>query len=374
MTGMAIGRRTLLAGAGAAVLAARAAAAAEPLKVTVFGQALIQHDLRQHPWPDFDTIAAMFGRADVAFTDLETALMTPMAGTPTREGVFTHVADPVVLDCLGDLRIGMLTQCNNHAFDLNSGGIVGALQAMDARGFVHAGTGRNLAEAAAPAYQRTPNGTVALVAMASGQIRPGGGATDSRPGVNEARQDPATGGLMEEDVQRVLAAVSQAASQADLVILYHHNHLLEKDDKLTPTWQQAVAKRGIDAGAGMFVSHGAPLLHGIEIYKGKPLFYGLGSLIFQSATEEGHYDDTVWQSVIAECRFEGGRFVAAQLTPVQMNAVGIGGPKDLETRGRPSLAKGEDAKAILANLATLSKPFGTVLKPSGETTVQITAS
>ena len=35
---------------------------------------------------------------------------------------------------------------------------------VSARAIVHAGTGNNAAEAAAPAYLKTPNGTVALVA------------------------------------------------------------------------------------------------------------------------------------------------------------------------------------------------------------------
>jgi poly-gamma-glutamate synthesis protein (capsule biosynthesis protein) len=236
---------------------------------------------------------------------------------------------------------------------------------MDARGFVHAGTGRTLAEAAAPAYQQTPSGTVALVAMASGQIREGGSATETRPGVNEARRipgtDPATG-LDEADIGRVLAAVTEAARHADVVILYHHNHLAGPDPSAPPDWQQALAHRCIDAGAGMFVSHGEPLMFGVELYRGRPIFYNLGSLMFQTATEAGHYGPSTWQSVIAECRFGGGRFLGATLTPIQMNATGIGGAADLETRGRPSIATGEDAAAILALLARLSEPFGTRLR------------
>jgi poly-gamma-glutamate capsule biosynthesis protein CapA/YwtB (metallophosphatase superfamily) len=358
-----LGRRALIAGAVTAA-AAHSARAAPPLKITVFGQALIQHDLRAHPWPDFARIAAIFGAADVAFTDLETAISGPGAGPPTREGVFAHTAGPEVIDCLQDLGVTMLAQSNNHAFDLNTGGIVVAIEAMDDRRIVHAGTGRNLDAAAAPVYQSTDNGIVGLVAFASGQIREGGAATETRAGVNEARRAPGTGrvtGLNEEDIARVLDAVGLAATSSDATILYHHNHYLEPDETVTPEWQRALARRAIDAGAAMFVSHGVPLLHGIEIYKGQPIFYSLGSLIFQSATEGGHYDAAVWQSVIAGCRFDGRRFLGATLTPVQMNDTGVAGAADLETRGRPSIATGENAAEILARLAKLSEPFGTRL-------------
>jgi poly-gamma-glutamate synthesis protein (capsule biosynthesis protein) len=360
----ALGRRRLLGAAALASLAPRAGAAA-PLRIAVCGQALIQHDLRASPWPDFDRIAALFAGADVAFTDLETAISSPGAGPPTRQGVFTHAAGPDVLDCLKALHVTMLAQSNNHAFDLNTGGILAAIAAMDARGFVHAGTGRTLAEASAPAYQRTPTGTVALVAMASGQIRDGGAATETRPGVNEARRIPGTGavtGLDEADVARVLAAIGDAARHADLVIMYHHNHFAGPEPGRPPDWQQALAHRCIDAGAAMFVSHGEPLMLGAELYKGHPIFYDLGSLIFQTATEAGHYGAATWQSVIAECRFDGARFLGATLTPVQMNAVGIGGAADLATRGRPSIAAGDDAATILALLGRLSEPFGTRLR------------
>ena len=41
--------------------------------------------------------------------------------------------------------------------------------------------------ASAPAYLKTPKGTIALIASASGLIAPGGHATAERPGVNELR-------------------------------------------------------------------------------------------------------------------------------------------------------------------------------------------
>ena len=44
------------------------------------------------------------------------------------------------------------------------------------------------------------------------------------------------------------------------------------------------AKAVIDAGADVFVGHGPHVLRGIEIYKGKPIFYSLSNFIFQNET------------------------------------------------------------------------------------------
>jgi poly-gamma-glutamate synthesis protein (capsule biosynthesis protein) len=358
---MRLSRRRLMGGAlGAAMFGRRARAAAPPLKLTVMGQALIQHDLRQHPWPDFAALAKMFGKADLCFTDLETAVRSPRAEAPTRQDVFLHAADPAVLDCLADWHIGLLATANNHAFDLGTGGIVGALDELGRRGVAHAGTGADLAAASAPAYRHTASGTVALVAAASGAIRDGGAATTARAGVNELRVE--ADAPKADDVGRMLAAIRDAAMRADIVIAYHHNHVLTEKGHRVPPWQRDFAHRCIDAGAAAFVSHGAPWLLGIELYHQRPIFYDLGNLVFQTATEAGAYDASAWQSVIAECRFSSGALAEMQLAPVQLNAEGVDG--DLETRGRPSFAHGAEAAAILDRLSELSAPFDTKIERS----------
>jgi poly-gamma-glutamate capsule biosynthesis protein CapA/YwtB (metallophosphatase superfamily) len=81
----------------------------------------------------------------------------------------------------------LLSLSGNHAFDLKATGIQNTIREADIRKIVHAGTGINLAEAAAPGYLHTPKGTIALIAGASGLITPGGSATADRPGVNELR-------------------------------------------------------------------------------------------------------------------------------------------------------------------------------------------
>ena len=282
--------------------------------------------------------------------------------------MFLHAADPVVLDCLRALSISLVATANNHVGDLGSGGIIGALRELDMRGIAHAGAGVNLAAAAAPVYRRTGNGTVALVAAASGAIREGAAATASRAGVNELRRG-ADGALDAADLGRILGAIAAAAEQAEIVLACHHNHILEEGGRRTPEWQRQFARRSIDAGASLYLGHGAPRLHGIEIYRGRPIFYDLGNFIFQTATEDGFYDGEVWQSVIAECRFAGGRFRDVRLTPVQLNDRGVGGPADLKTRGRPSIARGAAAASILGRLAELSQAYGTVIESAGDTAV-----
>ena len=356
-----IGRRTVLLG-GAALAAACARGGGRMggprgLRVDLLGQALIQHDICRQSWDGFGPLRSLLSSGDVVFSDLETVIRGPRAGAPTRVLETLHAAPPEVIDCLKRIGINLLATANNHAFDLGTGGILDTLAALRARGMAFAGSGLNLREASRAGIVRAGGSTVALVAAAAGSVREGGAATETRAGVAELRRD-ASGNLEAGDVARTLAEIRGASARADLVIAYLHNHYWEPENWRTSAWQRQFARQCIDAGAGIFVAHGAPLLHGIEMYRGAPLFQCLGSFIFQTSKGPEAYGEHAWQSVIARCRFERGRFVGAELVPVQLNAVGAGGHHDLETRGRPAIAEGADAARILDRLEALSEPLG----------------
>ena len=195
-------------------------------------------------------------------------------------------------------------------------------------------------------------------------IREGGAATESRAGVYELR-GRAGEGLQADDVERMLDSIRNAAGSARIVLAYLHNHLWEADIARTADWQRDFARRCIDAGASVFAAHGPPLLHGIEMYRGAPLFHGLGSFIFQTRKPQDAYGEPNWQSLIAECRFAGRRFVGARLTPVQLASEGRDGPADFATRGRPSPATAAQARTILARVGALSAALGYRLNTRG---------
>ncbi|MBE6656685.1 MAG: CapA family protein, partial [Ruminococcaceae bacterium] len=54
---------------------------------------------------------------------------------------------------------------NNHVLDFGYPGMLQTLDYVEESGLVHAGVGRNLAEASAPRYLETKNGRVALIAV-----------------------------------------------------------------------------------------------------------------------------------------------------------------------------------------------------------------
>jgi len=365
---MKLNRREWLAGAFACAGCApipRNTSTGTVLRVSLIGQLLIRENICAQDWTGKRSVQARLSNADVVFSDLETAIAGPRSGAPTRNPDTLHIAQPAVLDCVHSLGVSLLATSNNHSFDIGTGGILDAMAALEARGMAYAGTGIDITRATRPAIRSAPSGNVALVAAAAGFVREGGRATETRAGVNEIRRSE--GGVYNaDDIARNLAAIRSAADADAVVIAYLHNHYWEEPNWRTSDWQRDYARQCIDAGAALFVAHGAPLLHGIETYRGRPLLHGLGSFVFQTKKDEAAYGDWNWQSLIVEARFEHGAFAGATIVPVRTNAVGVGGQADLATRGRPSIATGADAAKILGRVTELSALIGHALTHDGE--------
>jgi poly-gamma-glutamate capsule biosynthesis protein CapA/YwtB (metallophosphatase superfamily) len=353
------------------------------ISFTLTGQSMIRSDIRAHAPAAVPVITSLL-KGDVAFTNFESTVVDVKKGQSPKDGRF--LSPPEALDALKSFGINLVSLSNNHAFDLKTAGIQNAMQEATQIGLVHAGTGNNIAEAAAPAYLRTPKGTIALVAMASGLIAEGGSATSNRPGVNELRVEGNKPNP--EDAQRILQNIREARQHADYVVVYEHNHVFEKPfitllqeelpERLAPPdWLKKWTHDEMDAGADIIVMHGAPLLHGVEIYRDRPIFYDLGNFIFQTPPTEIVLDEPInWESVVANVEFQGKKLKSIQFRPIAMNKIGQGVPdmRDehtnnlfLQTRGLPRPASGEQAHYILERLSDLSRVFGTKITIQGDT-------
>ena len=89
------------------------------------------------------------------------------------------------------------------------------------------------------------------------------------------------------DLEGNLEAIRDAIRQADWVVVALHTHEYGQNDSDSPaTFQEEFARASIDAGAHAVVMHGAHKLKAIEIYKKRPIFYGLGNFIYQNMTIE----------------------------------------------------------------------------------------
>ncbi|HVB99513.1 MAG TPA: CapA family protein [Candidatus Dormibacteraeota bacterium] len=389
------GRLGVAASSLALVLVTSAAVLPKPHKLTVVlaGQSMIRADTRLYAPAAVPAISPLL-KGDVVFTNFEATVAKKGQPNEMAPQHGHSIAPPGAMEVLKAMGFNMLALSDNHSWDLGVPGIQNTIQEANRLGIVHAGTGDTLEQAAAPAYMRTPNGTVALVAMASGFIKPGASATADRPGVDELRVGP--GNVPNpEDEQRILRSIREASQKADVVIVYQHNHVYDRpfmemfaeempERLVPPDWIRKWTHEEIDAGADIVVMHGAPVVQGVEIYRNRPIFYDLGNFVFNLPLTEAEQllEPIVWQSVVATVQFQEKHLVSIEFRPVVLNQMGRGevntadtqtystpeSPRPfIATRGLPTPATGYQAHYILERLADSSRAMGTSVEVTGDT-------
>ena len=148
--------------------------------IALAGDTMLTRRLMPFEEKRFLKLREILQSVDAAFANLEGTVHTWEEGTPgITRGTFM-TTEPHLLDDLRWLGINMVSCANNHAFDYGEEGVLANLRHLDAARMVHAGTGKNLTAARAPAYLDTANGRVALVA-ATATFRPWNQAGEQRP-------------------------------------------------------------------------------------------------------------------------------------------------------------------------------------------------
>ena len=148
-----------------------------------------------------------------------------------------------------------------------------------------------------------------------------------------------------------------------------------------PQFYIDLAHQAIDVGADIFVGHGVQLLRGIEIYQGKPIFYGLGEFFREAlwtlpeqmgqtdANQHGARENFArnfggstqsLESLVAVSHYRDGELAEVRLYPTELGAEGP------DSRlGIPRLAPPDIAQRILERMQRLSSEFGTTIDIQG---------
>lgn len=136
------------------------------MKIVVAGDALVQRRIPANH-PGADGIRAWVQEADARFFNLETTIFREsegLWGNSLNGGSYLR-ADPEVLEDLKAYGFNMTSFCNNHSLDYDIPGLLRTMENVTESGLVHAGCGKNLDQAAAPAYLDLDDGRVALISF-----------------------------------------------------------------------------------------------------------------------------------------------------------------------------------------------------------------
>ncbi len=297
------------------------------------GDLILSRPLTKYQHPGFREIVEILRDPDVTFGNMEMNIfdIRSFKGSPQAEyGGAYHISLPQIGPDLKAMGFNLVSRATNHTLDWGVEGMRETSRVLDESGIVHAGAGENLAQAAAARFLETARGRVALVSFASsftpmsracdpaGEApgRPGLNALrlarsivvpaemldslrrvrDALPDTEPGREDPnrvvlagvaykageKVGYTFEpdaRDVGDILRNIRRGKQFSDFCIATNHGHEPGGWSQEAPDYAQSFAHRLIDAGADAYVVHGPHQLRGIEIYKGRPIFYSLGEFL-----------------------------------------------------------------------------------------------
>ena len=422
------------------------------------GDLMIRRPASQLADPEVQEVFDLIRSADLAVGNMEGELANLREFDGPMNGfIGTHE----VAEDLKVMGFDMVNRAQNHLLDSEIAGMFSTNSLLDAAGIIHAGSGKNLQEAAAPAFFETPKGRAALIgthapiwpehnrlaatplignlggrpglnmlnyretilitreqfdalervrevflqyqenydnprtfvdaSVSAGINFPASSSGRNNPVYRQAGEKEIPGTIIYEmddnDLDRILRNIRNARQLSDFVVAAAHIHqsrsILETQHLSTrpPAFYRNLAHRAIDAGADAFVGTGVQTLRGIEIYNGKPIFYGLGEFfreahweleltmgsadanpsrrMQQFARNFGGTSQSL-ESLVAISRYEDGLLAEVRLYPTEL---GIDGPDS--RLGIPRIAEPQTAKRILERVENLSDEWNTDIDIEG---------
>ena len=317
------------------------------------------------PAVPFRRVGEELRQADVVFGNLECCLTIPHGHSVGNEGFF---ADPIVggeaLRLGGIQAVGIAN--NVHYGDAN---ILASIARLDALGIPHTGAGKDLAAARAPVILERGGVRFGFLQRSSVYWPTNHEAHADAPGIAVIRghtayhvpafkthpdvPPPNRPGVPPEIVTWADTAYLRAFTddiaalrpRVDVLVASCHWGL----GKDVLEYMTEIAHAAIDAGADIVIGHGPHYSLPVEVYKGKPIFYGLGNLSFHT----GH----------------GGRKHGDWVGMLVRAAVGRNGIEEVgfrfvrHTEGNETFWSELDKEAEeLADLAARSVPYGAKLE------------
>jgi hypothetical protein len=204
-------------------------------------------------------------------------------------------ADPALIEGLANAGIDYVGLANNHIRDAGGNGILQTIANLGDFGIRSSGAGKNLVAARTPAILEA--GGTKLGILAYDTI-----AKSYAAGTNRVGSAIMTAKAVREDVKKARDA------GAEVVIVFPH---WGTEYDATPSKsQQALARAAIDAGADMIIGNHAHWAAAMEVYEGKPIWYGLGNFVFDQT-----WSEPTMEGITLELTFRGPSLVQARMRP-----------------------------------------------------------
>lgn len=252
----------------------------------------------------FEKVSSYLKLGDVVFANLESPLTASNHGLD-KERKIVLKAEPESVAALTGAGINLVSLSNNHILDYYEKGLFDTMEILEQNGIKHAGAGKNIEEARTPAIiEKNGLKTALLAYTAFAELTYAG-----KPYQNFAA-GPEKSGLVRDRYETIREDILKIRDQVDLVAVSMHWGV-EDSFKVTNE-QKELARKLIDDGADMILGHHPHQFQGIEVYKGKPIIYSMGNILFDQNDPEN------MEGFIIDMKYRGSELIEFTAIPVRI--------------------------------------------------------
>ena len=259
----------------------------------------------------FAGIVPLLGSADIAVVNVEMAISE--RGEPAEDKEFTFRAPPSAAARIAAAGVDVANLANNHAADYGPEALLDTVDLLEGEGVIALGAGGSRTDAYRHRVIEVRPGVRVAFVGASMVVPLGFAAGETRPGIASAYQQ-----------ERVLASVSTATSEADVVIAVVHWGV---ERKTCPDGRQRdFAFRLFQHGADAVIGHHPHVLQPVVLDDGKLVAYSLGNFVW-------HYRSGITGDTgVLQIDFDGADIVGWSLYPHVLDVNGAPVPAADEAR------------------------------------------
>lgn len=264
----------------------------DALLIGAVGDVFINRKQKDNP---FRAVQEIFSRFDYRFGNCEGVYGNSLERSATSRIAVVSPAQNA--STLGPAGFHVMSLANNHTMDAGAAGLASTQDILNRLGIAAVGAGTDAKTAFAPVLHEVAGRTIATLAVTS-IFRPGYPAGADRPGVAALRAHAHyyfpewhPTGIMEpgtppnihtfcdpQEMDRLLAQLRELRRKADIVLVSCHWGVTGPAD--IQSYERELGKALIDNGADVIFGHHQHFIRGVELHRGKPIFYGLGHFIF----------------------------------------------------------------------------------------------
>ncbi len=342
--------------------------------ITAVGDMIWNRELTHFPEPEYLNLYRILQEAEISYGNLEMSLNER---PDLQRDLHNYRRGREFGWEIAKLGINLVSLANNHALDYGTEGLKETLSILKRSGINYAGGGLTFNDArrhtsktfgrtrfSLLSYYSSSHASTSKSSATIATIRAKSVLIEKEHGNAEPVLAP-----LEEDVKAMEDAIRLAKNHSDIVLVHYHFHWVNHSrahpiPNTVPPHQNPVLYRAINAGADIIIGNGPHVLRGIEIYKGKPIFYSLGNFIYQYKTSE--IPAVIWtrdqqqdireefETVVARLIIRDKKILKIELIPCTLEMTG---PRT----GCPKLADDVRAREIIELMKNLSKRYKTAI-------------